>query len=76
MAQAEDPKKPGLPDGLEGAKLEFSAGWGTFGFGNSLYANSHDEVTQDLSENWMEGFVKGGFISRTSCPAAASCTAN
>jgi hypothetical protein len=50
----------GLPAGTEW-KLDFSAGWGFFGFGNSLYANSHDEVQQDLSDNWMEGFVKGGF---------------
>jgi len=50
----------GLPEGTE-ANLQFSAGWGFFGFGNSLYANSHDEVQQDLSSNWMEGYVKGGF---------------
>jgi alginate export protein len=49
----------GLPEGTE-ANLQFSAGWGFFGFGNSLFANSHDEVTQDLSSNWMEGYVKGG----------------
>jgi hypothetical protein len=63
-AQAEDEAKksafPGLPEGTT-LDLEFSAGWGFFGFGNSLYANSHDEVQQDLSDNWMEGFVKGGF---------------
>ena len=63
-ARAEDePKKTavsGLPAGTD-VNLEFSAGWGYFGFGNSLYANSHDEVSQDLSSNWMEGFVKGGF---------------
>src|SRR3954466_11674061 len=63
-AHAEDaPKKsaiPGLPAGTE-LNLQFSAGWGFFGFGNSLYANSHGEVTQDLSSNWMEGYVKGGF---------------
>ena len=51
---------PGLPEGTT-LDLEFSAGWGFFGFGNSLFANSHDEVEQDLSDNWMEGFVKGGF---------------
>ena len=64
MARAEDePKKsaiPGLPEGTT-LDLEFSAGWGFFGFNNSLYANSHDEVQQDLSDNWMEGYVKGGF---------------
>jgi hypothetical protein len=64
--EAEAPKAesksaiPGLPEGTE-ATLQFSAGWGFFGFGNSLYANSHDEVEQDLSSNWMEGYVKGGF---------------
>ena len=58
MAYAEDPKEEpkksaisGLPEGTE-LNLTFSAGWGYFGFGNSLYANSHDEVTQDLSSNW------------------------
>ena len=67
MAFAEDASKEesrpdthGLPAGTDW-KLDFSAGWGFFGFGNSLYANSHDEVTQDLSDNWMEGYVKGGF---------------
>ena len=60
---ADEPKKnaiSGLPEGTT-LDLEFSAGWGFFGFGNSLYANSHDEVQQDLSDNWMEGYVKGGF---------------
>ena len=67
LARAEDakeePKKgaiSGLPEGTE-ANLQFSAGWGVFGFANSLYANSHGEVQQDLSDNWMEGYVKGGF---------------
>jgi hypothetical protein len=63
LARAEDEPKntvPGLPAGTDW-KLEFSAGWGFFGFGNSLYANSRDEVTTELSDNWMEGFVKGGF---------------
>ena len=64
LVHAEDEAKPddnhGLPAGTDW-KLDFSAGWGFFGFGNSLYANSHDEVQQDLSDNWMEGFVKGGF---------------
>ena len=63
LALAEDEEEkslPGFPAGTN-VQLEFSAGWGFFGFGNSLYSNSHDEVQQDLSDNWMEGFVKGGF---------------
>ena len=60
-APEEEPSRyHGLPAGTDW-KLDFAAGWGFFGFGNSLYANSHDEVTQDLSDNWMEGYVKGGF---------------
>src|SRR5215831_8737076 len=62
-APKEEPKKGAiswLPDGAE-VNLQFSAGWGFFGFAHSLYANSHDEVSQDLSDNWMEGYVKGGF---------------
>jgi len=62
-APKEEPKKgaiSGLPSNAE-LNLEFSAGWGFFGFANSLYANSHGEVQQDLSDNWMEGYVKGGF---------------
>ena len=62
-ARAEDePKKtiPGFPEGTD-VELVFSAGWGFFGFGNSLFANGHDEPTTELSDNWMEGFVKGGF---------------
>ena len=67
-AQAEDAPKEeakktaisGLPAGLD-LNVDFSAGWGYFAFGNSLYANPHGDVAQDLSSNWMEGFVKGGF---------------
>jgi hypothetical protein len=62
-ARAEDAPKEesyGLPAGTDW-KLELKAGWGFFGFGNSLYAAGHDEPTTELSDNWMEGFVKGGF---------------
>ena len=48
QAEAKKSAIPGLPEGTE-ANLQFSAGWGYFGFGNSLYNNSHDEVQQDLS---------------------------
>jgi len=68
LARAEDAPKEeakktaiaGMPAGLD-LNVDFSAGWGFFGFGNSLYANPHDDVQQNLSSNWMEGFVKGGF---------------
>ena len=50
------------PDGLPSAlqwKFNFNAGWGTFGFANSLHNNPHDPgVAQDLSDQWFEGFIK------------------
>src|SRR5205085_10280546 len=37
------------------------AGWGTFGFANSLYNNPKDPgVAQDLSDQWFEGFIRPG----------------
>src|SRR5262245_5828511 len=38
--------------------FNFDAGWGTFGFANSLYANPRQDVTEQLSDQWFEGFVK------------------
>ncbi len=56
------PDTHGLPAGTDW-KLDFAAGWGFFGFGNSLYANSHDEVTQDLVRQ-LDGGVRQGRFQR------------
>ena len=61
--QGKPPDKPeerptGLPSPLKWT-FNFDAGWGTFGFANSLYINPRDPGTnQDLSDQWFEGFVK------------------
>ena len=48
----------GLPGPVEW-KFNFDAGWGTFGFANSLYDNPKERrVTENLSDQWFEGYVK------------------
>ena len=48
----------GLPSALKWT-FNFNAGWGTFGFANSLHTNPHDPgVAQDLSDQWFEGYIK------------------
>jgi hypothetical protein len=39
--------------------FNFDAGWGTFGFANSLFNNPKEPgVEEDLSDQWFEGYVK------------------
>jgi Alginate export len=56
------PDKPeerstGLPPHVEWT-FNFDAGWGTFGFANSYYNNPKSAETEDLSDQWFEGYVK------------------
>ena len=53
-----EPRPTGLPSPLQWT-FNFDAGWGTFGFANSLYINPKDPGTnQDLSDQWFVGFVR------------------
>jgi hypothetical protein len=47
----------GLPDRVQW-EFNFDAGLGTFGFSNSLYTNARPDPSGDLSDNWVESFVK------------------
>jgi hypothetical protein len=48
----------GLPAGIKWT-FNFDAGWGTFGFGNSLFINPKEPGTnENLSDQWFEGYVK------------------
>src|SRR5262245_31219248 len=39
--------------------VNFDAGWGTFGFANSLFDNPKEAgVDDNLSDQWFEGYVK------------------
>jgi hypothetical protein len=50
-------RSTGLPAGISWT-FNFDAGWGTFGFANSLYDNPKDPVPENLSDQWFEGYVK------------------
>jgi len=64
QAVAEDEAKPapppGLPAGLDWT-FNLDAGYGVFGFDNSLYLNPRpDDPSGDLGDNWTEGMIKAG----------------
>ena len=54
---AEEERSTGLPGNLDW-QFNFDAGLGTFGFANSLYTNARPDPSGDLSDNWVESFVK------------------
>jgi hypothetical protein len=62
-AQNPDPnqdteRSTGLPATVKWT-FNFDAGWGTFGFANSLYNNPKEPgVDENLSDQWFEGYVK------------------
>jgi hypothetical protein len=48
----------GLPSRVRWT-FNFDAGWGTFGFANSLFDNPKEPgVDENLSDQWFEGYVK------------------
>ena len=57
--QEKEKERPtGLPAPIKWT-FNLDAGWGTFGFGNSLFINPKDPGTQEnLSDQWFEGYVK------------------
>ncbi|MDF3053234.1 MAG: hypothetical protein K0S19_1339 [Geminicoccaceae bacterium] len=62
-AQAGPAKPEERPTGLPGKvqwKFNFAAGIGAFGFNSSLYTNVRPDPSGDLSENWVESFIKPG----------------
>jgi hypothetical protein len=54
--QAEQ-RSTGLPTGIDWT-FNLDAGWGTFGFGNSLYTDPKEGVEQNLSDQWFEGYIR------------------
>jgi hypothetical protein len=54
----ESERSTGLPSQIKWT-FNLDAGWGTFGFGNSLYTNPKEPgVDEDLSDQWFEGYIK------------------
>jgi hypothetical protein len=51
-------KEIGLPSKVTWP-FNLDAGWGTFGFGNSLFDNPKERgVPENLSDQWFEGYIK------------------
>jgi hypothetical protein len=66
MALAQDSSSPqstpearptGLPRRVDWT-FNFDAGWGSFGFANSLFNNPKEPVQENLSDQWFEGYIK------------------
>src|SRR5262245_51925681 len=54
----QDQRGTGLPSSIKWT-FNFDAGWGTFGFANSLFNNPKEpRVEVNLSDQWFEGYVK------------------
>ncbi len=57
-AEQEQERPSGLPSRVKWT-FNLDAGWGSFGFANSLYNNPKEPgVDDDLSDQWFEGYVK------------------
>jgi len=56
--QQEESRPTGLPSAIKWT-FNFDAGWGSFGFANSLVTNPKEPgVEENLSDQWFEGYVK------------------
>jgi hypothetical protein len=56
-SQSDDERSTGLPSPIKWT-FNFDAGWGSFGFANSLFTDPKEGVKEDLSDQWFEGYVK------------------
>ena len=57
-AEGEQERSTGLPSRVTWT-FNFDAGWGNFGFGNSLFNNPKEPgVDENLSDQWFEGYAK------------------
>jgi hypothetical protein len=61
IANAESPEErsTGLPS-MADWTFNLDAGAGAFGFDNSLYANTRPDASGNLSDNWLESYIKAG----------------
>ena len=59
----DEARDAGLPTSIAWT-FTFDAGWGSFGFANSLYTNNRPDPSGNLSDNWFEGYMKPGLAAR------------
>ncbi len=71
QAKQEEERPTGLPSRVKWT-FNFDAGWGSFGFANSLFTNPKEPgVDENLSDQWFEGYAKPA-ISATYTLASSS----
>ena len=57
-SKSDEERSTGLPSQIKWTP-NIDAGWGTFGFANSLFTNPKEPgIDEDLSDQWFEGYVK------------------
>jgi hypothetical protein len=67
----EEERATGLPSQIKWV-MNIDAGWGNFGFANSLFTNPKEPgVDENLSDQWFEGYIKPG-LSATYTLASSS----
>jgi hypothetical protein len=55
--EKKEERSTGLP-GLGKWTFNFDAGWGSFGFADSLYTDVRPDPSENLGSHWFEGYVK------------------
>lgn len=59
QGEAAKARSTGFPGSDIKWTVNFDAGWGTFGFGNSFYNNPKEPgIDENLSDQWFEGYIK------------------
>jgi hypothetical protein len=55
--EKKEERSTGIP-GLGKWTFNFDAGWGSFGFADSLYTDVRPDPSENLGSHWFEGYVK------------------
>jgi len=66
----QDERPTGLPSRIKWT-FNIDAGWGNFGFANSLHDNPKEPIDQNLSDQWFEGFVRPGLSAVYTLPSSS-----
>jgi hypothetical protein len=70
-SQEKQERPTGLPSPIKWT-FNFDAGWGIFGFANSLYNNPKEPgVEENLSDQWFEGYVKPALSATYTLPSTS-----
>jgi hypothetical protein len=66
----QDERPTGLPPRVKWT-FTIDAGWGNFGFANSLHDHPREPIDEDLSDQWFEGFVRPALTAVYALPSSS-----